>query len=222
MSLPNHNGWSDSHHEDEEAGTQWLSVADLMSGLLLLFALLIVAALYQLKTVQETSEHKRIVIIQALERQLNANGINAEVNPETGDITLLDSVFFDFKKSELKLEGEVFLKKFIPVYSSVIFSNPVITEEVVRVTIEGHTSSEGTRGYNMDLSSKRSNSVYQYINKMNFDNKIEFLKKVATSGRGPMDANPEEVLEKDRKVVFKMQFRSEEAFKSFLKDERRL
>ena len=34
-----------------------------------------------------------------------------------------------------------------------------------------------------------------------------------------MDAYPEEALAEDRKVVFKMQFRSEEAFMHFLKGE---
>ncbi|MET4694491.1 OmpA family protein [Endozoicomonas lisbonensis] len=215
MNFTNNNDWQEE--PDDGTGTEWLSVADLMSGLLLLFALLIVAALYQLKTIQETSEHKRIVIIQALERQLNDNGINAEVNPETGDITLLDSVLFDFDKYYLKPEGKVFLDKFIPVYANVIFSNPVVTEEIVRVIIEGHTSSDGIRSYNMNLSSRRSNSVYQYIDQMKINNKPEFLKKISISGRGSMDANLEKGLAEDRKVVFKMQFRSEEAFMNFLK-----
>ena len=75
---------------EEHESSEWLSVSDLMAGLLMVFALLVVATLFQLKQAQEENKNKRIVIIQALEKQFKAQGINAEINPETGDITLLD------------------------------------------------------------------------------------------------------------------------------------
>ncbi|MDP5133112.1 MAG: chemotaxis protein MotB, partial [Paraglaciecola sp.] len=78
----------DRYSSSEDTGSnEWLSVSDLMAGLLMVFALLVVATLFQLKQAQEENKNKRIVIIQALQKQFNDNGINAQVNPETGDIT---------------------------------------------------------------------------------------------------------------------------------------
>jgi outer membrane protein OmpA-like peptidoglycan-associated protein len=205
---------TDGHTE----GTEWLSISDLMSGLLLIFALLVVVTLLQLKITQEETQNKRIVVIQALQEQFNSNGINAEINPETGDITLLDSVLFDFNEKELKDKGKAFLDRFIPIYSGVIFSDIGISEEITRVIIEGHTSSDGALGYNMQLSLRRANSVYQYINTMELsDYKSDFLKKIQVAGRGPMDANYAVSEDGDRKVIFRMQFKSEDAFNQVLR-----
>ena len=205
---------TDMHTE----GTEWLSISDLMSGLLLIFALLVVVTLLQLKITQEETQNKRVVVIQALQEQFNSNGINAEINPETGDITLLDSVLFDFNEKELKDAGKAFLDNFIPVYSGVIFSEIGISEEITRVIIEGHTSSDGALGYNMQLSLGRANSVYQYINTMELsDYKPDFLNKIQVAGRGPMDANYAASEDSDRKVIFRMQFKSEDAFNKVLR-----
>lgn len=204
--------------EEHTEGTEWLSISDLMSGLLLVFALLVVVTLLQLKITQEETQNKRVVVIQALQEQFNSNGINAEINPETGDITLLDSVLFDFNEKELKDEGKAFLDRFIPVYGGVIFSEEEISEEITRVIIEGHTSSDGALGYNMQLSLGRANSVYQYINTMELSNyKPDFLKKIQVAGRGPMDANYALSEDGDRKVIFRMQFKSEDAFNQVLR-----
>lgn len=190
--------------------SEWLSISDLMSGLMVLFALLVVVTLWQLKVVQERTENTRVMVIQALQQQFNANGINAEVNPETGDITLLDSVLFDHNERELKPEGIDFLDKFIPIYTSTIFSNPDIASEISRIIIEGHTSSDGVIGYNMTLSLQRANSVFQFINNMNIVNADDLISILQVSGRGPLDASKAGIVSNDRKVIFKMQFKNDE------------
>jgi outer membrane protein OmpA-like peptidoglycan-associated protein len=202
-----------SQQQTSNEGTEWLSISDLMAGLLLIFALLVVVTLYQLKTIQEETQNKRIVVIQALTEQFNSNGINAEINPETGDITLLDSVLFDFNERELKPQGKSFLAQFIPIYSGVIFSEPKISEEVTQVIIEGHTSSDGAVAYNMQLSLGRANSVYQFINTMVLPkHKQDFLAKIQVAGRGSMDADTLITNDADRKVIFRMQFKSDDSF----------
>lgn len=197
---------------DEHEGNEWLSVSDLMAGLLMVFALLVVATLFQLKQTQEENKNKRIVIIQALQQQFNERGINAQVNPETGDITLLDSVLFDINQSELKAEGIVFLDQFLPVYGETLFKDPKISNEITRIIIEGHTSSEGSTEHNMSLSLRRANSVFDYINQLQFDQRDELVNKIQVAGRGFLDAEPTASRPEDRKVIFRMQFKSEEAF----------
>lgn len=205
--------WRGAAHAEEEHQEEgvWLTVGDLMSALLLIFALLFIVALLQLQEFTEQDERTRIILIQSLQQQFDIEGIQVELNEETGDISILDSVLFDVDQHWLKPEGVEFLERFIPVYSRVIFSDPVIEEEVVRVIIEGHTSSSGSFEHNMQLSLLRANSVTQYISEfMEFPNKGPFLAKVVTAGRGEIEAEQAFDDPNDRKVVFRFQFRGQE------------
>ena len=226
---------SETHNSDE-----WISVADLMAGLLMLFALLVIATLVQLKQIEEQNRNKRVLVIQALQEQFNANKISAKINPETGDITLLDSILFVVGKSKLTDDGIKFLEEFIPVYGKTLFKDSQISDEITRIIIEGHTSSEGGVSHNMSLSLARAESVYQFIEGNmwrttqatpplgdghtwvetwvdTFPEQPEFMEKIQISGRGMLDSNKDMPKDEDRKVLFRMQFKSDEAFKMFLK-----
>ena len=221
---------SETHNSDE-----WISVADLMAGLLMLFALLVIATLVQLKQIEEQNRNKRVLVIQALQEQFNANKISAQINPETGDITLLDSILFVVGKSKLTDDGIKFLEEFIPVYGKTLFKDSQISDEITRIIIEGHTSSEGGVAYNMSLSLARAESVYQFIEGHTwrtirttpplgegstwvntFPEQRVFMEKIQISGRGMLDSNKDMPKDEDRKVLFRMQFKSDEAFKMFL------
>lgn len=190
----------------DESGS-WLSVGDLMSVALMVFALLLVTTLVQIAEQKEETANQRIVIITALGAMLKENGIEAEINQETGDISIMDSVLFDYNQSKLQKDGEAFLANFIPHYANVIFEVEGASEEIVRVIIEGHTSSAGSNGYNMGLSLDRANSVYQEIERMHFDYHQEFQKKLLVSGRGELDANQFVDDNEDRRVMFRLQFK---------------
>ena len=196
---------------------EWMSVTDLMAGLLMVFALLVIATLFQLKQIEEQNRNKRIIVIQALQEQFNAKGISAQINPETGDITLLDSILFGYDESKLSDKGIEFLEIFIPTYGETLFKNPQISDEITRIIIEGHSSSDGGVAYNMSLSLLRANSVYSFIGTNEFPEQLVFMEKIQVSGRGMLDANRNMSEAADRKVLFRMQFKSDEAFKTFLK-----
>jgi len=200
--------------ETEESGGDesgiWLSIGDLMSGLLLIFVLLFVAAVIQLQTYIEQAQERRIMIIMALQEQLSERDIKAELDAETGDISIMDSVLFDEGEAVLKTKGREFLDVFIPVYSQVIFSSPDIEEEVVRVIVEGHTSSAGTDSFNMKLSLDRANSVAGYIiSDLEFPNQVDFTGKLMAAGRGEIEADQQTDAPTDRRVVFRFQFRGQ-------------
>jgi hypothetical protein len=69
------------NQEIDETGA-WLSIGDLMSGLLMIFSLLLIVALLQLTEAAEESKESRIIIIQSLQKTLAEEGINAKINPE--------------------------------------------------------------------------------------------------------------------------------------------
>jgi len=229
--------------EEQDSGV-WLSVGDLMSGLLMIFILLFVVIQIQLqekinilsnkeeelntkeKELQEIINksnqlekelirYKNILdelparILNALETKIQGKGY-MEVDPKTGDVKLGEQILFDRGSVELKLEGKTFLNSFIPVYSESIFSDPFIEERIIRIIIEGHTSSEGTEELNMELSLKRALSVTKYISSLDFPTKNKFIEKILPAGRGEIEANKNTDLANDRKVLFRFQLKRED------------
>jgi outer membrane protein OmpA-like peptidoglycan-associated protein len=201
----------DNHVDDSGA---WLSIGDLMSGLLMIFALLLISALVQISEVSEQSQNNRVIIIKGINDSLASAGIDVKADPETGDISILDSVLFGRDDYELKQSGRDFLDTFVPLYGDVIFQSDDVSNEVVRIVIEGHTSKEGSFNYNMKLSLLRANSVSEYIRSMKFENKNAFFKKILISGRGPIDADDFNVLAEDRSVKFRLQFKGQQFLSS--------
>ncbi|CCN34623.1 putative chemotaxis protein MotB [Vibrio nigripulchritudo SO65] len=200
---------SPSTADAEESGV-WLSIGDLMSVLLMIFALLLISALVQISEVHENSQTTRVVIIKGINDALEGAGIEVQANSETGDISILDSILFDRNQYRLKPSGKTFLDQFIPIYSDVIFQSKQTSDEVSRIVIEGHSSSEGSFDRNMELSVLRANSVAKYINSMDFEHKLPFFDKAMISGRGPIEANQEATDPADRKVKFRFQFKDDE------------
>ncbi|MFW6296186.1 MAG: OmpA family protein [Halothece sp.] len=202
--------------EEEGDASVLLSIGDMMSGLLLIFALLFITVLVQLK---EREEPIRVVIGTVLE-ELQGNNIDVDVNKETGDISLSESILFDENSAELKPEGKAFLQRFIPVYSGVIFSRPLFEQEITRVVIEGHTSSKGDYETNLNLSARRSLSVAEYIfsDEINFPTENKLKNKIATSARGEIEARQDIDDPKDRKVTFRFQFRGQEVLRTLGKN----
>ncbi|MBP0004903.1 MAG: OmpA family protein [Cyanobacteria bacterium SBC] len=203
-------GWSNGEvevsHLEEDSGI-WLSIGDLMSGLLMFFALLFITVMVQLKQYQEAIDRLPVVVLNAIEKDLSGEDIR--VDPDTGDVSIGDRILFDKNSAELKAEGKQFLKNFIPIYSDIIFSNPDFESQIVRVIVEGHTSSDGDEIENLKLSLNRSLAVSNYIfsEELKFKNKDKFLQKILTSGRGELDAIQAADDPIDRKVVFRFQLK---------------
>jgi len=149
---------------------------------------------------------------------MKSNNINVKVNPETGDVSIQESILFTKGSTELKPEGKAFLRRFTPVYSGVIFSKAEFEQEISRVVIEGHTSSEGDDKTNLELSLLRSSSVYKYIfYEINFSTKAPLSRKILAAGRGEIESDKKRDNPGDRKVVFRFQFRSDELKKNIAK-----
>ncbi len=203
--------WRNREIEEDDDASIYLSIGDLMSGLLMFFALLFITTLFQLQEAREEMAKQRRVFVGELVGQLKGNNIAVQVNEGTGDVSVRESILFDENSAELKPEGKAELQRFIPIYSQVIFANREIEEQVSRVIIEGHTSSKGSYEDNMELSLRRALAVTRYIfsDGMKFESKERLDKKIMAAGRGEIEArepdNPS-----DRKVVFRLQFRGEE------------
>jgi len=81
--------------------------------------------------------------------------INIELEPALkGSVSVLQNIFFDVDKYDLKEKSVTELEKII----TFLIENPHL-----RVEISGHTDNTGTQNYNQQLSEKRAKSVYSYI-----------------------------------------------------------
>jgi len=193
---------------EEETTDTWLSVSDLMSGLLLFFALLFITVMVKLKQYVDAFESLPLIIQTAIAEELGGED-TVNVDPETGDVSIDDRILFDQNSSELKPQGKEFLKGFIPVYSRVIFSDEFFSDKIVRIIIEGRTSSEGDEEYNLELSLERSLTVVEYIfsEEVTFPTKEQFKAKLLAAGRGEIDANQQFDDPSDRRVEFRFQIK---------------
>jgi outer membrane protein OmpA-like peptidoglycan-associated protein len=225
-----HDSDIDSGATGEENAGVYLSISDLMSSLLMIFAMLFINAQIQLESkIKEADalkiqieEYKKAVdelpvrILNALEGKMGGKGLFS-VDKETGDVSIGDRILFDSGSATLKPEGKQFMTKFIPVYSGVIFSSDLFEKQITRVVIEGHTSSNGAEKDNMELSLRRALAVSNYIssNDFKFPTKERFKEKILASGRGEIESNEKVDDPRDRKVVFRFQFQRED-FKQFL------
>lgn len=107
----------------------------------------------------------RTQIVRELTSALNQARLKASVDANTGDIMLESAVFFDFGESDIKEEGQTFLKRFIPVYLGVLLQ-PEYEDFLGEIIIEGHTDTSGSYLVNLELSQKRALSVATYCLEM--------------------------------------------------------
>ena len=103
----------------------------------------------------------RTTIIRELSASLSASNMKATVDPNTGDIVLDSSVFFETGKSAIKEEGQELLNRFIPVYLDVLLQDKY-ADYLGEIIIEGHTDSSGSYESNLKLSQDRALQVALY------------------------------------------------------------
>jgi outer membrane protein OmpA-like peptidoglycan-associated protein len=88
-----------------------------------------------------------------------------------GSVAILNNIFFDVDKYDLKEKSVTELEKMIRFLSA----NPT-----VRVEIGGHTDNSGSADYNRQLSERRANSVFTFLSQNGIDKK-----RLIPKGYGP-------------------------------------
>ena len=157
--------------------------------------------------------NKIITLSDELNAELSQAFADAQVgvsfNQETGEITLNSVTSFDFAHSELNAAGRDLLNRFLAVFVPIICSDkysPIITG----ISIEGHTDTKGSDGYNQVLSKNRADSVLNYtlspdsgISQEYIDKLTPLLSSVGFASRFPIYNEDGSVNEDaSRRVVF--------------------
>ena len=173
-----------------ESEDNWLSVSDLMAGLMIIF--LFIAVAYMVNVQNEKKSIQRIAVTyqklqvnlyEDLKREFkhDLNRWNAAidrdrlsvrflVSPEDEDTFREPEVLFKVGSDTIENRFKIILIEFIPRYLKILRKN-VYRDEIAEIRIEGHTSSEYKmernryKKYikNMELSQDRAREVLRFI-----------------------------------------------------------
>jgi outer membrane protein OmpA-like peptidoglycan-associated protein len=213
--------------ENEQQADVWISISDLMSGLMLLFLLIAITFMFQVNKNKNKIDNISEKFAN-IEKNLN-KALLEEFTPEElekWNVDILDDntvrfnspdVLFHKGDSEVKPLFKGILEDFFPRYIGVL-KQPTFSNFVEEVRIEGHTSSgwnsrtSEIQAYtkNLELSQERAKNVLKFaINIKEVENDFKWLKKRfranGLSSAIPItDQNDFEDKEKSRRVEFRI------------------
>jgi len=168
-------GREEREHEDSD---HWMSVSDLMSGLMIVFLFISIALMRtafierdKIKQVAVAYQEQQVALYEALNEEFSEDLTkwNAEIDPATLSFNFKSpDILFGVGSSELRPVFRNVLTDFFPRYLKVITG---FRDSIGEVRIEGHTSSKWNintspdEAYfrNMALSQERTRSVLLYV-----------------------------------------------------------
>ena len=222
---------------------EWMSISDMMSGLMLIFMFIAISFMIQVQDDKEKIENiaktyyqDKIELNRALrdEFQDDLGRWKAEITKNNIIIFHSPKVLFKTGKSFIKNEFKHILDDFFPRYIKILSSNKY-KNEIDEIRVEGHTSNDWTSKMNqsliylnnMKLSQNRANNVLSYCYSIDKDTIIEnkeWLEKhfrangMAFSKMRYLDINksiPD--LIKSKRVEFRIQMKTEDKIYNILK-----
>lgn len=196
----------------------WVTMADLLLGLAIIFITLFVLAMtgFSQQTIQQ--QKVQMEVSEKIGQELQKADIKVDMDKMTGDLKISDVELFELSDWRLSPKGKKLLDKLAPIYINSIFADKELSNEIQYIIIQGHTDSQTFAGVkskdeqflkNMDLSLKRANAVAEYIFKTNYDKKYadQFRKIVVVEGKSynePVIINGKEDFDKSRRVELKL------------------
>lgn len=227
-----------SSKRPSDSGEHWMSVSDLMAGLMMVFLFISVALMRdamverdKIKEVAETYQQTQQAIYIALltEFEVDLKQWGAEIDRETLSLNFTaPDVLFANGKSSLTSDFQIILDDFFPRYLDVLESYKPIIQEI---KIEGHTSSRWNHDSsdyeayfkNMRLSQSRTRAVLGYV--MTLDSvRVEHYSWVKgnvaavgySSSKPALKANGDEDESRSRRVSFRVITNAEEQIRKIL------
>ena len=217
----------------------WLSVSDLMAGLMMVFLFIAItlmrAAIIEQDRIKEVAityqENQRAIyraLVNEFEQELPR--WDASIDAETLSFDFQSpEVLFDSGKSDIQPQFKSILSDFFPRYLAVLDG---YRDSIEEVRIEGHTSSvwqgadSETEAYfrNMELSQRRTRSVLNYV--YTLDEISEYQKWVKryfaavgfSSARPVVTEDGSENMDKSRRVSFRVITNAEVQIRQILED----
>ncbi len=175
--------YDDTQEHALEEENYFVSMTDLMVGLVFIFIILLMYYVVQFK--KETQELSganttRAEILEELKKTLKEQGVQIEVDQDNGILRLPSAILFDSGNAQLSEEGRQNVRKLAEALLDVLPCYAVMAEEakwkgdraclgthkIESVYIEGHTDSDPVTNVNFikdnwDLSVMRATNTYR-------------------------------------------------------------
>ncbi|MCG9554470.1 OmpA family protein [Vibrio sp. Isolate31] len=223
---------------ESSESNHWLSVSDLMAGLMVIFLLISVALMNRIDaekraikemdiTVSEAQVRIHIALQQEFSRDFSDWHVELAKDKSLSIDFYAKPYHFDSESNDLPPALLNTLKAFFPRYLNVLEQHK---EDIQAIQIEGHTSSnwdglDKLEAYkeNMALSQRRANAVFKKV--VNFDGALDkhgvwVMKKLAAIGYGPSQiriySTGKEDSRRSRRISFKVVTKSEIKAKEIL------
>lgn len=206
---------------DNEENIFWVTMTDLMTGLVLVFIVLFFWAYMSSNydKIQGQIAHQNAS--KELVEALNEQNIKATVETN-GVVKIEDLELFEINNYKLSPKGKEYLSKFSPIYFNTIFSNSYINENIDKIIIQGHTDSQTFKGQfsedqqymkNMQLSLNRAFEVANFMSNTPYDKKNgDRLRKMilveGASFSNPVVIDGKEDYAKSRRVELKISLKT--------------
>ena len=210
---------------DHETSEHWVSVSDLMSGLMMVFLFISIALMRhalierdKIKEVAVAYQNNQVALYEALttEFQADLKRWNAAIDKDTLSFEFKSpDILFGLGSSEMRPQFKNVLSDFFPRYMGVLDQ---FKSSINEVRIEGHTSSQWNTGINseeayfrnMELSQSRTRSVLLFVQglKASAEDQGWIRRNVAavglSSSRLVLDSKGNEDAERSRRVTFRV------------------
>jgi chemotaxis protein MotB len=141
-------------------------------------------------------------------------GDKINIDKNNGSLRLASNILFDKGSSTLKDGAKSELKENFINYVNTLIMNKNIAEHLDKIIIEGHTDSDGSYLYNLNLSQQRAFAVMNYLLTLDYIKEHNIKEKLVASGRSYLDTiNTNGVEDKDasRRIEVKFRLKNEDA-----------
>jgi chemotaxis protein MotB len=153
----------------------------------------------------------KLKVIATLKTALG-NKIN--IDRKSGSLRLASNILFDKGSATLKEGAKTELKKNFIQYASALIGDKNIAKHLDKIIIEGHSDSDGSYLYNLNLSQKRAFAVMNYLLTLDYIKRHNIKEKLVASGRSYLDAikvNGVEDKDASRRIEVKFRLKNEDA-----------
>jgi len=213
---------------------EWISISDMMSGLMLVF--LFIAISFMVKVEAQMQEMKDVAI-EYRDTKVNLNEAlfeefendfkswDASITKDNSIIFSSEEVLFEVSKSKINNKFKVVLEDFFSRYIKIL-TTPEYKNEILELRVEGHTSDSWLNATskeeiylkNMQLSQDRAYEVLSFCYSLEkqtvVENRIWLEKHFRANG---MAFSKLKDAEKARRVEFTIQMKSEDSVYKILK-----
>lgn len=153
----------------------------------------------------------KLKVIAELKATLG-NKIN--IDKKSGSLRLASNILFDKGSAQLKEGSKSELEANFIEYLSALLGNRNIGQHIDKIIIEGHTDSDGSYLYNLDLSQKRAYAVMNHLLTMEYIKRNNIQSKLVASGRSYLDTikvGEQEDKDASRRIEVKFRLKNEDA-----------